>query len=139
MNIKTCRKCKRLFNYVVGPILCGACREEEENKFQDVKKYVREHVNCGIQEVSEECDVAVAQIKQWLREERLVLSDKSPMGIGCERCGKMIRSGKFCDECKAELANTFQMAMGKKGTYVPPKKDSREKAKMRFLDKETEK
>lgn len=135
MNVKNCRKCRRLFNYVIGPILCPACREEEENKFQTVKKYVQEHVNRGIQEVSEECDVSVAQIKQWLREERLVLSDESPMGIGCERCGKMIRSGKYCEECKAELANTFQSVMGKKGTYVPPKQENRTGARMRYLDK----
>lgn len=135
MNVKTCRKCRRLFNYVLGPVLCPNCREEEENKFQAVKKYVQEHVNSGIQEVSEECEVSVAQIRQWLREERLMLSDESPMGIGCERCGKMIKSGKFCEECKAELANTFQTVMGKSGTYVPPKQETRTSARMRFLDK----
>ena len=134
MNVRNCRKCRRLFNYVMGPILCGKCREEEEEIFQGVKKYVREHVNCGIQEVSEECDVSVAQIRQWLREERLVLSDESPMGINCERCGKMIKSGKYCEECKAELANNFNAAMGKKGTFVPPKQDNRSGARMRFLD-----
>jgi len=134
MNVKSCRKCKRLFNYVVGPMLCQSCRDEEESKFQTVKKYVQEHMHSGIQEVSEECEVSVAQIKQWLREERLVLTDESPMGIGCERCGKMIKSGKYCEECKAELANTFQNAMGKKGVYMPPKQDNRSGARMRFMD-----
>lgn len=134
MNVRNCRKCRRLFNYVLGPVLCPVCREEEEGKFQAVKKYVRENINTGIQEVSEACDVSVAQIKQWLREERLVLSDESPMGISCERCGIMIKSGKYCEGCKAELANNFNNAMGKKGTYMPPKQESRTGAKMRFLD-----
>lgn len=134
MNIRNCRKCKRLFNYVVGPILCPACREQEEEVFQNVKKYVREHINCSIQEVSEECEVSVALIKQWLREERLVLSDESPMGINCERCGRMIKSGKYCEACKAELANTFNTAMGKKGFYVPQKQETKTSARMRFLD-----
>lgn len=134
MNVRNCKKCRRLFNYVVGPILCPACRDEEEAKFQEVKKYVRENVHSGIQEVSEACDVAVAQIKQWLREERLVLTDESPMGINCERCGKMIKSGKYCEECKAELANTFNTAMGKRGVYVPQKQESKTGARMRFLD-----
>lgn len=136
MNVKNCRRCKRLFNYVMGPILCQGCREEMESKFQIVKKYVQENVRCGMQEVAEECDVSISQIKQWLREERLVLSDESPMGLGCERCGKMIRSGKFCPECKGQMANSFQNAMGKTATaYVPPKKDPRDGARMRFLDK----
>lgn len=135
MNVRNCRKCRRIFNYVLGPVLCPNCREEEENKFQEVKKYVQEHKNSGIQEVSEECDVTVAQIRQWLREERLVLSEESPIGIGCERCGKMIKSGKFCDECRNQLSHTLQSAMGKKGTYVPTKEHTRDGVRMRFLDK----
>ena len=79
MNVKNCRKCKRIFNYVMGPVLCPRCREEEEEKFQEVKKYVIENPGSGIQEVSEACDVSVNLIRQWLREERLVLSDESPM------------------------------------------------------------
>lgn len=135
MNVKNCRRCRRLFNYVIGPVLCPGCREEEEIKFQEVKKYVQEHANRGIQEVSEACDVNVSLIRQWLREERLVLSDESPMGIGCERCGKMIKSGKYCEECKSDLANTFQNAMGNKVSAVPKKQDVKSGAKMRFLDK----
>ena len=92
MNVKNCRKCRRIFNYVMGPILCPNCREAEEAKFQEVKKYVQENRRCGMQEVAEACDVSLNQIQQWLREERLVLSDDSPMGIGCEKCGVTIET-----------------------------------------------
>ena len=27
-------------------------------------------------------------------------------GIPCENCGRMIRTGRFCDECKTKLTNT---------------------------------
>ena len=84
MNVKNCRKCRRIFNYVMGPILCQGCREAEESKFQEVKKYVQENKRCGMQEVAEACDVSLKQIQQWLREERLMLADDSPMGIECE-------------------------------------------------------
>ena len=89
-----------------------------------------------MREVSEACDVSLNQIQQWLREERLVLSDDSPMGIGCEKCGKMIRSGRFCPECVNEMTYGFNSAMGRTATaYVPPKKtDTRDGARMRFLD-----
>lgn len=134
MNVKNCRKCKRIFNYVMGPVLCPRCREEEEEKFQEVKKYVIENPGSGIQEVSEACDVSVNLIRQWLREERLVLSDESPMGINCEHCGRMIKSGRFCSECKSAMTSGFQSAMGRP-VSTPPKKDSRDGARMRFLDK----
>ena len=137
MNVKNCRKCRRIFNYVMGPILCQNCREAEEAKFQEVKKYVQENRRCGMQEVSEACDVTLNQIQQWLREERLVLSDESPMGIGCEKCGKMIKSGRFCQECVKQMTNAFQSATTPKqmkGTKVEPKSDHRDGSRMRFLN-----
>lgn len=136
MNVKNCKRCKRLFNYVTGPMLCAACREEEEAKFQEVKKYVSENINTDIQTVSEVCDVSVKQIQQWVREERLVFSDDSPMGIACERCGAMIKSGKYCAKCKADLTNVLNSAIGKKGSFTPPPQPQRDGARMRYLDKQ---
>ena len=134
MNVKNCRKCKRIFNYVMGPVLCSKCREEEEEKFQEVKKYVIDNPGSGMQEVSEACDVSINLIRQWLREERLVLSEKSPMGISCEHCGKMIKSGRFCPQCRTSMTNVLQSAIGDKNYAAPPKKDTRDGARMRFLD-----
>ena len=52
MNVRNCRKCGRIFNYVVGPILCPRCVEEQEKVFQVVKEYVIEHHGADIAEVS---------------------------------------------------------------------------------------
>ena len=68
MDVRNCRKCGKLFNYVMGPITCPQCRDKLEEKFQEVKAYVFDHEGCDIQEVSEACDVTPQQIKQWLRE-----------------------------------------------------------------------
>ena len=43
MNVRNCRGCGRIFNYVTGPFLCIKCREEMEVKFQEVKEYIRQH------------------------------------------------------------------------------------------------
>ena len=137
MNIRTCRKCRRLFNYVMGPSFCPACREKEEDKFQEVKKYVQEHGRCSMQEVAEACDVTMKQIQQWIRDDRLMLSNDSPMGIGCERCGVMIRGGKFCPKCSNEMAAKLQAAMGNPlATQVMEKNEARTSPKMRYLDKQ---
>ena len=139
MNVKNCRKCRRIFNYVMGPILCPNCREAEEAKFQEVKKYVQENRRCGMQEVSEACDVSLNQIQQWLREERLVLADDSPIGIGCEKCGKIIRGGRFCPECVNQMTNSFQSTvsgMRRPGGYQEEqRRDTRDGNRMRFLNK----
>ena len=112
---------------------------EDENTFTvSTPCDVQENVRCGMREVSEACDVSLNQIQQWLREERLVLSDDSPMGIGCEKCGKMIRAGRFCPECVNEMTNGFSSAMGRSAatpSFAAPKKtETRDGARMRFLD-----
>ncbi|MGN1180964.1 MAG: flagellar protein [Suilimivivens sp.] len=136
MNVRNCRGCGRLFNYVVGPVICPRCREEREAKFQEVKKYVSEHRGADIMEVSQECDIEPNQIRQWIREERLQFADDSPIMIACEGCGTMIRSGRFCDKCKAEMTTGFKNAMGQNkpaAAEQPVKKPSRDRDKMRFL------
>lgn len=134
MNVRNCRKCKRLFNYVMGPYICPQCRQELEAKFQEVKKYVQEHVHADVKTVSEECDVDSMQIRQWVKEERLVFSDDSAIGIACERCGTTIKSGRFCEKCKAEMTNGFRSAITPAKQEPVKKQDTRTNPKMRYLD-----
>lgn len=135
MNVRNCRKCGRIFNYVMGPAICPRCREDQEAKFQEVKKYVQEHHGADMVEVSEACDVDTNQIRQWIREERLQFADDSPIRIACEGCGTMIRSGRFCDHCKADMVNGFRQAVKPdmpKPAESPVYRKS-DKDKMRFL------
>ncbi len=137
MNVRNCRKCGRIFNYVVGPILCPHCAEEQEKVFRIVKEYVIEHPGADIAEVSGECNVEPSQIRQWIREERLQFADDSPIRIACEGCGEMIRSGRYCDKCKVAMTNGFRDAMGvNKQPAVSARKPSRnisEQDRMRYL------
>ena len=82
--------------------------------------------------VSEDNDVSVKQIKQWIREERLSLSEASLDGVTCEHCGRPIRTGRFCEKCKAAMANSFANSIEKPKPLEPQKKE-RDGNKMRFL------
>lgn len=108
MNVRNCKKCGRIFNYIGGPITCQKCREELEEKFQEVRKFVRENPGVDMTVVSEECDVEPKQIRRWIQEERLELSEDSPIKIACESCGALIRSGRFCEKCKAQVTKDFK-------------------------------
>ncbi len=134
MNVRNCRKCGRIFNYVMGPLMCPQCREALEDKFKQVKTYISDHSGCGIQEVARECEVEVSQIQQWLREERLQFSEDSMVQLSCESCGVTIRSGRFCDKCKNEVVNGFQRSIRPTVTEPAPKKETKESPKMRFLN-----
>ena len=136
MNVRNCRKCGRIFNYVAGPHICPACREKQEEKFQEVKNFIRDNMDATINVVSEECDVEIPQIQQWIREERLAFSDDSPIGVSCENCGAMIKTGRFCEKCKKGMANDLSNAIRKpEAPKLEPKKQDRENPKMRFLDR----
>ena len=134
MNVRNCKKCGKIFNYVVGPVICPRCKEWQEAKFQEVKKFVQENHGADITEVAEACEVEVKQIRQWIREERLQFADDSPIRIPCEGCGAMIQSGRFCDKCEVELANGFKHSVGQDKPKEPEKKPARSSGdKMRFL------
>lgn len=135
MNVRNCRKCGKLYNYIPGPPICPACREALEEKFQEVKKYIWEHTSASIPEVAEECDVSPQQIQQWLREERLQLAEGSPITLSCENCGATIMTGRYCEKCKNEMAHQLNNSIKKPEAPKPEKKkDTRENPKMRFLN-----
>lgn len=134
MEVKNCRKCRKLFNYVGGQQICPNCRDELEKKFQEVKTYIQDHKNATVREVAEECDVEENQIRQWVREERLMFADGSASGIACEVCGAPILSGRFCDKCKAGMINDLQAAGRRPQAPVQQQARRSSENKMRFLN-----
>jgi len=121
---------------LAGPPICPACREALELKFQEVKKFIQENNTVPLQVVAEECNVEVAQLRQWVREERLVFSPDSVMGIDCEICGTPIPTGRYCDKCKMTMINDLSNA-GRKTPQadVIKRRDTTVNPKMRYFDK----
>lgn len=135
MEVRNCRSCGRLFNYVGGMgILCPACMDKLEEKFQQVKKYIRENPRATIQQVSEENEVSISQIERWIRDERLAFSEDSPIGVACEACGVTIKTGKYCQTCKDVMAKNLGSIYSSNSQAAQRRKDIRDRAKMRFLD-----
>ncbi|MDO4188260.1 MAG: flagellar protein [Lachnospiraceae bacterium] len=133
MNVKNCRKCGKIYNYIGGLPICPTCREAADKQFNEVKEFVRENKGASIKQVSEKCGVDEAQIRQWVREERLVFDTDSGIGVVCETCGTPIASGRYCDRCKLELANGLAAA-GRRPAQSRPQAPVRESPRMRFLD-----
>ena len=132
MNLATCKSCGRLFNVIVNKKLCPACINQLEEKFQEVKKYLNEHPNAPVNQVSEECGVSVKQIKTWVREERLSFTVGSANGITCDGCGEMILTGRFCAHCRQKMQDNLMGAIDAPKTDLQRKRD-RDRERMRFL------
>ena len=135
MNARNCRRCGRIFTYVAGAPICPACKEEMEAKFQEVKEYIQNNRDTSIRTVAQECEVDENQIRQWVREERLVFAEDSGVTLQCELCGSRIYTGRYCDKCKQNTANTFMSAGRQPIQPQVQKKDTRENPRMRFLDR----
>ncbi|MDD6036351.1 MAG: flagellar protein [Lachnospiraceae bacterium] len=134
MDVRNCKGCSRLFNYIGGQQLCPECIKALDVKFDEVREYVYDHPRAGMKQVAEDNDVTIAQIKRWIREERLAFSDESQVGLECEGCGKMIRIGRFCDSCKTKYINGFTAIT--KPKEEPEKKVTKGQGpQMRFLDR----
>ena len=132
MEVRNCRSCGRLFNHMGGIPICPDCTKKLEDTFQAVKEYLRENPKATVSQVSEEMDVSVKQIKQWVREERLSFSSTGADGIVCEHCGAPITTGRFCDKCKSNMTDSLNHAIEKpKATVV--KKQEKDGNRMRFL------
>ena len=135
MEVRNCKGCGRLYNYISGLTYanyCPKCLDELEDKFEIAKEYIREHSVANIEEVAEVANVNTRQIERWIREERLTFTDDSPVGIPCEKCGRIIKSGKYCADCKDRVAKAIN------GIYETKKNMEKKKNtnnSMRFLDK----
>lgn len=133
MEVRNCKGCGRLFNVITNKNLCPSCMNQLEDKFQEVKKYIEQNPGANIEVVSKECEVSVKQIKQWVKEERLTFTESSMDGVECERCGAIIRTGRYCDSCKNKITNNLRSAINPTVQPVQEKKNNREKDRMRFL------
>ena len=108
MEIRTCRECHHIFQYSgYDSVLCPQCKQKDDECFEKVKKYLQTHPNAQGQDVFTETGVPMTRITRWLREERLMSSDTSACFIKCKTCGKPIKTGELCSECKVALGRGF--------------------------------
>lgn len=111
-EIRNCPRCGKIYTYIGRPI-CSKCMESEENEFKVVKEYVYDNPGATISEVSQETEVTVEKIMRFLREERLeIKSENSNLLLGCEKCGRAINSGRFCENCKGQINKDFKREFG---------------------------
>ncbi|QXM05162.1 TIGR03826 family flagellar region protein [Crassaminicella indica] len=103
-EIRNCKECGRLFQYTGISKICPRCQKKDEEDFKVVREYIYENEGATLTEVSEETGVDEDKILRFLREGRLeIVGENSALILECERCGKPIRTGRFCDACAHEL------------------------------------
>ncbi len=109
-ELRYCKVCRKMFQYVAGAQLCPACKKIDEEEFEKVRTFLRDFPGANMKEVSDNTGVSPNKINRWLKEERLEVSEGSPVALNCENCGVRIRSGRLCIECSKGLAREMMNA-----------------------------
>lgn len=130
MEVKVCKVCRKMFQYVTGPEICPNCKRKEEEYFQLVKEYLREKPGADMVEVNDKTGVSMGLIEKFLRQGRLEVTPDSPIKLTCERCGKRILTGALCSACKNQVTSELNQI---KKSLIQEKKEENKDAKMRYL------
>ncbi|MDD5018151.1 MAG: hypothetical protein PHO15_08655 [Eubacteriales bacterium] len=109
-TVKQCKQCGQLFQSY-GASECSVCLEEMDRGFILVKEYIYDHPDANVVEISNETGISEKIILHFLKEGRLSI-ETSDCLLTCEKCGKRIKSGRFCHACKTALENTFKSMCG---------------------------
>ncbi|MCX7796160.1 MAG: MerR family transcriptional regulator [bacterium] len=96
MPLANCKECGKLFLKVASDI-CPECQRKEEEDFNKVKEYLKEHPNANLSEIMEATGVGENKISKFIRAGRLSIKPT------CESCGRPIDSGRLCPECRIKL------------------------------------
>jgi predicted amidophosphoribosyltransferase len=109
MEIRQCRRCRKIFQYYGNPA-CPDCIRKLDEQFDKVKNYLYDNSHATIQDLCEATGVDEVDLIAWMKEGRLIMSQDAPPLLSCEVCGAPIRSGRFCPQCMGNVRKTVENA-----------------------------
>lgn len=99
-KMRNCPECGKIF-IDTGAGMCNDCLRKEEQYEVVVCSYLRDNPGSTIKQIYENTGVKEKTIMRMLRAGRFV--GKGEINYPCERCGKMIKEGRYCNKCAQEL------------------------------------
>ncbi|KNZ70093.1 flagellar protein [Thermincola ferriacetica] len=132
-ELRNCPKCGKVF-VMVNRNLCPDCVREEEEKFEQVRSYLKKYPGATVEQIAEKFDVEENVILRWLREGR-IQDAHLEFKLTCQRCGAPIRIGTLCSRCAQELTSEMMDKAKHKKREEPALKmeDEQEKIKRRMF------
>ncbi|MBY0403844.1 MAG: hypothetical protein K2X66_08085 [Cyanobacteria bacterium] len=91
--------------------LCPKCQEKEDEAFNTIKEYLKEHVGAASVEIHEATGIPLDVIDNLYKSGRLTMVILSK----CNRCGEVLKDNPgnltVCQGCAKEMQNQFSSAM----------------------------
>ncbi|MCK4720175.1 MerR family transcriptional regulator [bacterium] len=126
MFLKNCERCGKAYTSSSSRI-CPDCIDQDEVDFRKVRDFVKGNPKMSIDDISEATEVDKARILDFLKMGRLELVDITNPPLECERCGKPISMGQYCNICKQDIADTFRSSSPSSETPSMKKKSFKER------------
>ncbi len=103
MALVNCERCGKVFDTEkTGETLCKECVIEEQKELKKINDYLRKNPMANIMEASENTGVSRGKILRLIKGGSLKM--RKPMEEHkCRICGKKIKAGTLCDECRAKI------------------------------------
>lgn len=114
MEVRNCKMCGRLFNVLNNERICPACQKKLEDKFHEVKQYLEDHPGASVEQTATDNDISTKQIRQWVKEERLILSSATEAGIVCENVANRSARDAFVINARKIWRMHFKMHIRRK-------------------------
>ena len=102
MELSKCIRCGNLYSRLRIAV-CPTCELEEEKEIFEVSRYLKDHSNCTLDEVSDALNIYLEDISRWIEEKRLEVQIHLRAGLKCESCGAPSPTGRICKECQKTL------------------------------------
>ncbi len=103
MALVNCERCGRVFDSgKAGESLCKECIIEEQKDLKKINDYLRKNPMANIMEASKDTGIARGKILRLIKGGSLKM--RKPMEEHkCRICGKIIKAGTICDECRVKI------------------------------------
>lgn len=115
-KITHCSKCGYAFtaeDYAgYEAFLCPHCGNEDMTNFGRIHRYLETHGSASMYQIYENTGISTREIKQYLRESRVEISENSKAFIRCEECGAEIKSGRVCIKCAKTGIKVYHNEVG---------------------------
>lgn len=107
LKVSNCPKCGNVFQKNLRN-LCQRCVVESEQRYGNIKEYLRRNRKATTDEVSDITGIDRKEIVTFIKEGKLILSDYPALTYPCESCGCGIRQHKLCTDCSTRLSRDIR-------------------------------